>query len=427
MGVLDGQQVSAAVTNPAFLDANADDTALGKISFNNATDPSVSGPQVTNIQRETNSLNSFTGRIAGSVYDVLPAWINTDVGTINDNLKMRADALTAKFNASTGHKHTGAAGDAPPVSAVDIANVPKRGYVLQGTDLTGVTGSSTDVSAQMAGKSPSTGSGVLGVVVNAPVNKIVLRWATGAEQDDAIEDGSGNHVYGRLTESSGVWTLSYFVNLAGTETAYSFTGSNDIRWYYQELFNPLNASAPPPIYSEFALIPSDNATADIITATTTQQGKVQLSSSAAADIASAGTVGTTNASVANADHTHRGVFSVSKSGSAALFGAVTLTGGTGISLTQTGQDITIESTAAAGRAGRTAVANGATSQAVTFSSTLGTTNYAAVCVLTNLTDANPQFQTAIPTAKTATGFTASWNAPTDSANYVLDWIVSVDN
>lgn len=118
MGVLDGQAVSAAVTNPAFLDANADDTALGKISFADAD--VVSGPTVTNIQRETNSLNSFTGRIAGSVYNALPSFVADYVGAVGDNLKQRIDALITRFSGSVGHTHDGTDGNGPLLSAGNI-------------------------------------------------------------------------------------------------------------------------------------------------------------------------------------------------------------------------------------------------------------------------------------------------------------------
>ena len=338
MGVIDGQAVSAAVTNPAFLDANGDDTATGKISFADV-DP-VSGATVTNVQREVNSLDSFTGRASGSAHNATPGWVNNDVGTSGDNLEQRSDALTAKFNSSTGHKHTGAAGDAPPITGADLASVPYRGYVQQGIDQVGVTGTSTDISTDMIGYSPSAGPTSLGVVVNAPQNQIVLRHATGASEGDAFYDGSGNLVYGRLTESTGVWTLSYYVNLSGTETAYTFS-SSDVRWYFQQIFNPM---INPPVYSEFAIIPSDNTTADVITATTALQGKTMLASAAASEVGSSSGAGTANATVANADHSHKGVHSVD-GGTADLFGDISIAGSGGSAVTQAGQTITVTSPA----------------------------------------------------------------------------------
>lgn len=339
-GVLDGQAVSAAVTNPAFLDANGDDTGVGKITLAN-TDP-VSGATVDSLQKEHNSAASFMGKAINSDKDDLPAWTTSVVGTGVDPLFERADALTERFDATTGHIHDGTAGEGPKVEAINIDAVPLRGFVLQGADIIGVTGSSSDVSSSFTGKTPGGSAFVEGVVTAAPQNKVVIRRASGANEDDSFLDTLGNVVYGRLTEAVGVWTLSYYVLLSGVETAYSFAVSSDVRYYYQEIFNPLGGNAP--VYSEFASIPSDNATADILTATTTIQGKVQLATTAQ-PVGSSSSAGTANASVANENHTHAGVHSVAKSGDAALLGDVTFTGANGTTLTQTSQNIEISSPA----------------------------------------------------------------------------------
>ena len=268
MGVTDGQPVDAANTNPAFLDANGDDTALGRISLNDTVgNPTESGPAINNIQRELNSIASFVGKAINVAKDILPTWLFADAGTPTDNVFQRADALTAKFNVSTGHAHTGAAGQGAPISAPNLANVPLRGYFQEGTGLTAVTGGSKVVTTQMSGKTPSTGSSVLGVVTNAPYNRVIIRDTDGQE----FVDGSGNEVYARLTESVGVWTLTFFVDLAGVETAYSFGSSVDMKWFYQELFNPM---VNPPVYDPGAFIPSDAATADVVDASSTQRGLV---------------------------------------------------------------------------------------------------------------------------------------------------------
>ena len=341
-GVLDGQAVSAAVTNPAFLDANGDDTGIGKITLAN-TDP-VSGSSVTNLQREHNSAASFMGKALNSVFDDLPIYVNNDVGSANDPLLTRADALTAKFNATTGHTHTGAAGDAPQITASDLASVPLRGYVNQGVDLSGVTGSSVDVSTELAGKTAGGSALAVGVVTTGVYNKVLIRQASGTDEDDVYKDASGNVVYARVTESSGVWTLSFYVNLSGTETAYSFASASDVRWYYQEIYNPMVSV---PTYSEFAVVPSDNQTADVVTATTGVQGKVLLASAAAQDVSSSSGAGTANGTVANADHTHRGVSSLAFS--SALYGDVTLTGSGTITLSQVGQNIDVYGIGALGK------------------------------------------------------------------------------
>lgn len=271
-GVAFGSPVSSSNTNSAFLDANGDDTALGKVGFGN-TDP-VSGATIDNIQREANAESSFTGLPLNSAKDALPSWSSNDAGTNTDNLKDRADALSAKFNNATGHAHSGSAGDGAPISAQTILNTPLKGFGIRAIDLSGVTGTSTDVSTELSGKSPSSGTTDPGVVVTAPYNTAILRQGSGAGVGDEFVDGFGNVVYGRLTEASGTWTLSYFVNLAGTETAYSFLTPVDVTWYYQELYNPLDN---PPVYDTSFFIPSDNATQDVVDASVSQRGVVNTS------------------------------------------------------------------------------------------------------------------------------------------------------
>lgn len=67
------------------------------------------------------------------------------------------------------------------------------------------------------------------------------------------------------------------------------------------------------------------------------------------DTTAAASIGSTNAAgtsleASRVDHTHQGVHSISKSGSAQLYSDVTLSAGTNISLTQSGQDIAIAAT-----------------------------------------------------------------------------------
>lgn len=325
MGVIDGQPVSAAVTNPAFLDADSDDTALGKLSLNNISDPTNSGSAVNNIQREFNAISAFTGKPTNVAKDYTPPWINNQVGTPTDTLFVRSNLITGLFDGTLGHTHDGTNGNGPVIPAANLGNFPFAGYFSQGTQLTLVTGSSTDVSTELTGKAPSTGPTALGVVVNAPYNKVILRDTNG----DSFVDGSGNTVYARLTESSGVWTLSYYVLIGGTETAYSFLLATTVDWYYQELFAP-NVSTP--VYSEIAITPSDNTTADVIDATETVAGKVILANTAPPAVAAASAKGT-NTRVAHQDHTHEGVHSILIDGDVTVgLGDVTLKSGANVTL-----------------------------------------------------------------------------------------------
>lgn len=72
-------------------------------------------------------------------------------------------------------------------------------------------------------------------------------------------------------------------------------------------------------------------------------------------------------------------------------------------------------------AANVSIPNGATSISTTFSSSFSDTSYIIVVGLINTTDANPQFQPIDVVTKTTSGFTAKWNSPTDSANYILSY------
>lgn len=332
MGVSVGSPVSASNTNQAFLDANADDVALGRIGLGNTL--SESGSTVNNVQKELNSNSSFTGKPLNSAKDVLPSYVNNDVGVNGDTLQQRADLLTQKFNNTTGHKHTGAAGDAPAVESSDVANVKLHGYYLQAINITGITGSSVDVSLQFNTSTPSSSSTVKGVVVNAPYNVIVIKYVNG----DRVEDGSGNEVYGRLTYSSPTWTLSFYSMVSGVETAFSFSVASDLSYWFQQLFNPI---ADAPVYSELTTVQSSNSTADIIDASETLAGKVLLANAAPGIIAATGAKGSSTRA-AKADHTHQGVASVFKTGDSNVYGDIELSVGPNATLTRSGNKFTFD-------------------------------------------------------------------------------------
>jgi len=268
MGVIDGNPVSAAYTNPLYLDATNDDTMFGKLTMNDAG--AGSGSSITNIQKEFNAIASFTGNAVNGALSNLPPFSNNE-GFGSDDLFTRLDAVSGKFHSVTGHGHTGAAGDGPQIAAAAIGAVPLQSYPNEGTMLAGITGSSVDVSTELTGKVPSSLSTVEGVVVNSPYNHILIKQGSGPNINDNYVDAFGNIVQGRLTYSFPTWTLSFHVDIAGVETPYSFASASDIKWFYQELFNPMGS---PPVYSNLFFIPSDNATSDVVDASTTQRGVV---------------------------------------------------------------------------------------------------------------------------------------------------------
>ena len=86
-----------------------------------------------------------------------------------------------------------------------------------------------------------------------------------------------------------------------------------------------------------------------------------------------------------------------------------------------GQETYVGASGGSDKNGRASIANAATSVSVVFDKPFKNSFYALVHSMENVTDSAPQFQTPITTAKSAAGFTASWNAPTDSANYYLSF------
>lgn len=72
------------------------------------------------------------------------------------------------------------------------------------------------------------------------------------------------------------------------------------------------------------------------------------------------------------------------------------------------------------RSGLASIASGVATVTVTFSSEVPSTNYSVSANLQS-SDASPQFQPVTITEKTTEGFTAKWNANTDTANYVLNY------
>jgi hypothetical protein len=92
MSVSNGQQANETTFNAAFSSKTADNELVGNQNLN---DPDVaSGTQVTNVQREHNSIASYVGKAINALKDALPAWVSTAVGSPTDDLTQRAEALT---------------------------------------------------------------------------------------------------------------------------------------------------------------------------------------------------------------------------------------------------------------------------------------------------------------------------------------------
>ena len=73
------------------------------------------------------------------------------------------------------------------------------------------------------------------------------------------------------------------------------------------------------------------------------------------------------------------------------------------------------------RAQTTPLTIGTTSVAVAYSTAFDDNDYAVTVVMINTTDAFPEYQPITLIAKSASGFTASWNDPLDTGNYFLSY------
>ena len=117
MGVIDGQSVSAGVTNPAFINKNQDDTMSNKLGFNRVG----SGASIADIQQAINNIYAATGvseSQSGTTY-------NAPSGTITngENYQTSLYRLAVKFAGTSGaggHTHTGVDGDGAPLERTSI-------------------------------------------------------------------------------------------------------------------------------------------------------------------------------------------------------------------------------------------------------------------------------------------------------------------
>jgi hypothetical protein len=303
-----------------------DNDFTGKQNLNNAE--SASGPNVTNLQREVNSQNSYTGRPAGSAFDAVPAWANNDVGASTDDLTQRAEALTLNQNNVTGHSHNGDPGGGAPISAANLIEVNNFFGIRSTKTITVAGGTDDDVSTDFAADTPGGADAVVGVVTTPPRNKVEILDNNG----EYIEDGSGNRVYARLTWAASVWTLSYFVNNAGTETAYSLTGQT-IKIFYREVFDQQDR---PTFGADFGDMLTADETSDVVDASPTQRGLVSTGNqSFAGDKTFTGAIAASNFS-----GSHSGTSSGSNTGDVTLgtIGAVPNANGASLS----GQVLTLQ-------------------------------------------------------------------------------------
>jgi hypothetical protein len=77
-------------------------------------------------------------------------------------------------------------------------------------------------------------SGGVGVLVTSGSNKVKIFSNT---TQDPLQSETGEEVYAKLTSAAGVYTLNFFTNENGTETAYSFGSNTSIDFVFNYVYS----------------------------------------------------------------------------------------------------------------------------------------------------------------------------------------------
>lgn len=140
----------------------------------------------------------------------------------------------------------------PAKQVIKIVSAPIRvsNFSASSTSSTITTAISTAVSTAGAGGvsvplQVSSSDSTIGVIASGTSNRIEI---ADSDTKDKITDGDGNEVYGRLTHATGVYTLTYYSLVDGTETSYSFSSATNIDFEFNYRF-------------DFARLPTDFAIA----------------------------------------------------------------------------------------------------------------------------------------------------------------------
>lgn len=92
-GVVDGQSVSASVSNAAWISKNGDDTTSSNLGFTSSNP--ASGSSITNAQREWNAHASVLGIPINQVFNYAWTWASNLIGLSTDTVIARIQAIIA--------------------------------------------------------------------------------------------------------------------------------------------------------------------------------------------------------------------------------------------------------------------------------------------------------------------------------------------
>ena len=157
-GVADGQEVSAAVTNAAFIAANGPSTAIGPITLDGA-----SSTTITDVQSTLNVLISGVGgdqSTPATAYGAIPA---DTIAAGSDHLTALISLANKFFGAASagGHTHDGTDGQGAAIESV-VSSIAASGQsaltgavVLAGGGLVTVNDVSPAGTIQVFGTTPN--------------------------------------------------------------------------------------------------------------------------------------------------------------------------------------------------------------------------------------------------------------------------------
>lgn len=263
MSVTNGELANQNTFNTSFMSREVDTDTVGKVDLLNPAAPS--GPSVLNIQRFANSIASMLGISTAEVYNFLYSWPNNYVGSINDTVLQRVNALIALFDGTSGHDHDGTNGKSKKISASNLLDINQFLAYRQAVDIVGANGTTYSITTEMSGKTPGGSSSSLGVITSPPNNRVYIKDSL---TETFVEDAEGQRVYGRITESGGAWTLSFYTNEGGVETAHNLSTLN-ISIYFWEVFNLATRPTIPSDPAEFGTL---DITGDVSDASDTIRG-----------------------------------------------------------------------------------------------------------------------------------------------------------
>ena len=266
MSLLPGQAVTAENDNAAFVSRLQDSDTVGKVGLKN-TDV-ASGANIDNAQQAINETFDAVGMI-GEGDITRKDYSSNNVVTDGDSHKTAIGKVDAKFNETSGHAHTGAAGDGVPISASDLGNLNYYRAVWQSVNISSLTGGFFDFTTELSGKVSGGDPGTVGIITDSPFNKVALYSSNG----DKFTDAQGQVVYGRIVDvGTNQFRINFYTLEVGVETNYSFSTTEDAVVYYLEVYTlgtiPTIQAAP-----EFGSL---DLTADIVDASLTTRGLVSV-------------------------------------------------------------------------------------------------------------------------------------------------------